>query len=210
MRTLRWQILIAVGGLILVVGLLIGQAPSGPDAGPLPVQGGAYVEALIGRIVRLNPLLDFSNQADRDIDRLLYRGLVQFDSHGLPQPDLAESWTVSADATLYTFTLRDDADWHDGVAVTSDDVVFTFSELQDEDFPGPADLHALWQGINIIRLDERTVQFQLSEPFAPFLDYVAMGLLPDHLLRGAQVENLIDHLAFGQRVGDLQQPVGQS
>ena len=193
MRTLRWQILIAVGGLILVVGLLIGQAPSGPDAGPLPVQGGAYVEALIGRIVRLNPLLDFSNQADRDIDRLLYRGLVQFDSHGLPQPDLAESWTVSADATLYTFTLRDDADWHDGAAVTSDDVVFTFSELQDEDFPGPADLHALWQGINIIRLDERTVQFQLSEPFAPFLDYVAMGLLPDHLLRGAQVENLIDH-----------------
>jgi peptide/nickel transport system substrate-binding protein len=193
MRTLRWQILIAVGGLILVVGLLIGQTPSGPGAGPQPVQGGAYVEALVGRIVRLNPLLDFSNQTDRDIDRLIYRGLVQFDSHGLPQPDLAESWTVSADATLYTFTLRDDAEWHDGVAVTSDDVVFTFSELQDEDFPGPADLHTLWQGINIIRLDERTVQFQLSEPFAPFLDYVAMGLLPDHLLRGAQVENLIDH-----------------
>jgi len=193
MRTLRWQILIAVGGLILVVGLLIGQAPSGPDAAPQPVKGGAYVEGLVGRIVRLNPLLDFSNQVDRDIDRLLYRGLVQFDSQGLPQPDLAESWTVSADATLYTFTLRSDAQWHDGVAVTSDDVVFTFSELQDQDFPGPPDLHGLWKDINIIRLDDRTVQFQLSEPFAPFIDYVAMGLLPDHLLRGAQVENLIDH-----------------
>ncbi|HSB91351.1 MAG TPA: peptide ABC transporter substrate-binding protein [Anaerolineales bacterium] len=193
MRTLRWQILIAVGGLILVVGLLIGQAPSGPDVAPQPVKGGAYVEGLIGHIVRLNPLLDFSNQVDRDIDRILYRGLVQFDSQGLPQPDLAEGWTVSADATLYTFTLRADARWQDGISVTSDDVVFTFSEIQDDDFPGPADLHELWKGINIIRLDDRTVQFQLSEPFAPFLDYVAQGLLPDHLLRGAQVEDLIDH-----------------
>jgi peptide/nickel transport system substrate-binding protein len=192
-RTLRWQILIAVGGLILVLGLLLGQNPGGRQGEPQPVQGGAYVEALIGRIVRLNPLLDFGNPVDRDIDRILYRGLVQFDSQGLPQPDLAESWTVSADATLYTFTLRDDAVWHDGVSVTSDDVVFTFSELQDPDFPGPADLHDLWEGINIIRLDEQTIQFQLPEPFAPFLDYVAMGLLPDHLLRGAQVENLIDH-----------------
>ena len=193
MRTLRWQILIAVGGLILVLGLLIGQAPVGQQAEPQPVQGGAYVEALVGRIVRLNPLLDFANQVDRDIDRLLYRGLIQFDSQGLPQPDLAESWTVSADATLYTFTLRPDAVWHDGVEVTSDDVVFTFSELQDPDYPGPADLHDLWQGINIIRLDDKTIQFQLPEPFAPFLDYAATGLLPDHLLRGAQVENLIDH-----------------
>jgi peptide/nickel transport system substrate-binding protein len=193
MRTLRWQILIALGGLILVVGLLLGQAPTGPAAGPQPVQGGAYAEALVGHIVRLNPLLDFSNQVDRDIDRVLYRGLVQFDSRGLPQPDLAESWTVSADATLYSFTLRADAKWHDGTPVSSDDVIFTFSELQDPDFPGPADLQALWQGINIIRLDDRTVQFQLSEPFAPFLDYVSMGLLPDHLLRGAQVEDLVNH-----------------
>ncbi|HET7012163.1 MAG TPA: ABC transporter substrate-binding protein, partial [Anaerolineales bacterium] len=193
MRTLRWQILIAVGGLVLILGLLLGQSPGGQPSAAQPAQGGAYVEALVGRIVRLNPLLDFANQTDRDIDRLLYRGLVQFDSQGLAKPDLAETWTVSADATLYTFTLREDAVWHDGVAVSSDDVIFTFSELQDPDYPGPPDLHELWQAINIIRLDERTVQFQLPEPFAPFLDYAALGLLPDHLLRGAQVENLIDH-----------------
>ena len=159
----------------------------------VPVEGGAYTEALVGAVSRLNPLLDDGNQVDRDIDRLLYRGLVGFDGRGLPLPDLAEGWSVSADGTLVTVTLRDDAVWHDGEPVTSDDVIYTFSQFQDPDYPGPQDLVEMWQAINIIRLDDRTVQFQLPEPFAPFLDYLSEGLLPDHLLRGAQIEDLIDH-----------------
>ena len=193
MRPFRWQILIALGGFALLVVLLVSQGPQGAIGTALPAEGGAYTEALVGRIVRLNPLLDYNNQVDRDIDRLLYRGLVTFDARGLPQPDLAEGWSVSADGTLYTVTLRDDTRWHDGERVTSDDVIYTFSQFQDTDYPGPVDLVEMWQAINLIRLDDRTVQFQLPEAFAPFLDYLATGLLPDHLLRGAQVEDLIDH-----------------
>jgi peptide/nickel transport system substrate-binding protein len=193
LRSYRWQILIALGGFILLVALLLGQGPQGTIGDAVPVEGGAYTEALVGEISRLNPLLDEGNQVDRDIDRLLYRGLVAFDGRGLPQPDLAEGWSVSADGTLYTVTLRQDAVWHDGEPVTSDDVIYTFSQFQDPDYPGSSDLVEMWQAINIIRLDDRTVQFQLPEPFAPFLDYLAEGLLPDHLLRGAQIEDLIDH-----------------
>lgn len=193
MRNLRWQLIIALGGLLLVVGLLLGQTPDPSIASIQPVQGGAYAEGLVGQIVRLNPLLDFQNQIDRDIDRLLYGALVRFDSRGNPVLDLAESYAVSADATLYTFTLRDDARWHDGEPVTSDDVVFTFSKFKEEGYPGPPDLHEVWQEIEIVRLDEHNVQFQLPEPFAPFLDFMATGLLPDHLLRGASAEDLIDH-----------------
>ena len=193
MRAYRWQILIALGGFVLLVALLISQGPQGAIGEAVPVEGGAYTEALVGEISRLNPLLDDANQVDRDIDRLLYRGLVSFDGRGLPQPDLAEGWSVSADGTLYTVTLRDDAVWHDGQPVSSDDVIYTFSQFQDPDSPASADLVEMWQSINIIRLDDRTVQFQLPEPFAPFLDYLADGLLPDHLLRGAQIEDLIDH-----------------
>jgi peptide/nickel transport system substrate-binding protein len=192
-RAYRWQILIALGGFVLLVALLLSQGPPGATGEPVPVEGGAYTEALVGEISRLNPLLDNGNQVDRDIDRLLYRGLVSFDGRGLPQPDLAEGWSVSADGTLYTLTLRDDAVWHDGEPVSSDDVIYTFSQFQDADYPGSPDLVEMWQSINIIRLDDRTVQFQLPEPFAPFLDYLAEGLLPDHLLRGAQIEDLIDH-----------------
>lgn len=192
-RAFRWQILIAVGGFALLIALLISQGPPGAPGVAQPAEGGAYAEALVGEIVRLNPLLDFANQVDRDVDRLLYRGLVRFDGRGLPQPDLAEGWSVSADGTLYTVTIRPDAAWHDGEPVTSDDVIYTFSQFQDPDHPGSADAVAMWQAINIIRLDDRTVQFQLPEAFAPFLDYLATGLLPDHLLRGAQIEDLIDH-----------------
>lgn len=200
MRNLRWQLLIAVGGLILVVGLLVGQTPDLETAAPQPVIGGVYVEALVGEIQRLNPILDSYNQTDRDIDKLIYSGLVRFDSRGIPTPDLAE-WAVTADATIYTFTIRENALWHDGQPVTADDVIFTYSKFQDEDYLGPEDLHALWSQINIIRLDDRRVQFQLPEPFAPFLDYLSSGLLPDHLLRGVSSSDLIDHPFNLQPVG---------
>ncbi|OGO13921.1 MAG: hypothetical protein A2Y93_13925 [Chloroflexi bacterium RBG_13_68_17] len=201
MRNIRWQLLIAVGGIILVIGLLLGQTPDEQVGAPQPVRGGSYTEALVGELNRLNPVLDFYNQPDRDVDRLLYSGLVRFDDRGLPQPDLAESWAVSADATLYTFTLRADAVWHDGVPVTADDVIYTYSKLQDPDFPGPPDLASLWQQIQIVRLSDRAVQFQLPEPFAPFFDYLALGLLPDHLLRGVSAADLVDHPFNLQPIG---------
>jgi len=193
MRNIRWQLLIAIGGLALVVVMLIGQTPDQAIVPAQPVAGGVHSEALIGQIIRLNPILDSSNQPDRDIDRLIYHGLLHFDSRGIPVPDLAKSWAISADATLYTFTLRDDAVWHDGEPVASDDIVYTYSKLQDADYPGPEDIHELWSQVNIIRLDDRRVQFQLPEPFAPFLDYLTVGLLPDHLLRGVSASDLIDH-----------------
>ncbi len=192
MRELRWQILIALGGIALILALFLGQNPIPESVPPQPVVGGAYSEALVGTPIRLNPILDSFNQVDRDIDRLLYSGLTRFDARGNPQPELARV-AVSADATLYTFSLREDAVWHDGEPVTSDDVIYTFSKFQDEDFPGPEDLKVFWEQVNLVRLDERTVQFQLAEPFAPFLDFTTVGLLPDHLLRGVTIRELVDH-----------------
>jgi peptide/nickel transport system substrate-binding protein len=201
MGKLRWQLIIALGGLVLIAALLLTQVPGPEQATPEPVRGGTYAEAIVGSPMRLNPVLDEPNQADRDVDRLLYTGLVRFDERGVPQPDLAENWAISADGLTYTVTLRADAVWHDGVAVTSDDVIYTFSKLQDADYPGPADLHALWEQITLTRIDDRTVQFKLPEPFAPFLDYLSVGLLPDHLLRGVSAGDLVDHPINLQPVG---------
>lgn len=201
MRDLRWQILIAVGGLILVALLLFREtSPLAPSA-PQPVSGGAHTEALIGQAVRLNPILDDFNQVDRDINELLYSGLVRFDDRGNPQPDLADSWGVSADAKLYTVHIREDAVWHDGQPVTSADITYTYSKYQDEDFPGDPAIQEFWEEIAIVQLDDHTVQFQLPEPFAPFLDFLSEGLLPDHLLRGASAGDLIDHPFNTQPVG---------
>jgi peptide/nickel transport system substrate-binding protein len=201
MGRLRWQLIIALGGLILIAAILLTQVPGPDQTSSEPVRGGTYAEAIIGSPMRLNPVLDEYNQVDRDIDRLLYTGLVRFDEQGVPQPDLAENWAISADGLTYTVTLRSDAVWHDGVSVTSDDIIYTFSKLQDADYPGPADLHAMWEQISLTRIDGRTVQFKLPEAFAPFLDYLSVGLLPDHLLRGVSAGDLVNHPVNLQPIG---------
>ncbi|HEY5729328.1 MAG TPA: ABC transporter substrate-binding protein, partial [Anaerolineales bacterium] len=133
MKQLRWQILVVLVTLVIVSVLLYTQQSS-PVTGTViqqqPEQGGVYTEGLVGSLGRLNPLLDWNNSADRDVDRLLFSGLVKFDERGLPHADLADSWGVSQDGTIYNFTIRPNAIWHDGMPVTSDDVIFTIEMMK--------------------------------------------------------------------------------
>ncbi len=206
MKKLRWQLLILILALAAIAILLLGQQPSVQPVDtiseqPQPVSGGVYSEALIGSPARFNPVLDFFNPVDRDIDRLLYSSLVKFDARGLPQPDLAESWGISQDGTVYNFSLREDAVWHDGQPVTAGDVVFTIELLRDPALPVPEDLREFWSEIEVEALDDKLLQIRLPEPFAPFLDYLTFGVLPDHLLADVDPEAIIDHDFNLQPVG---------
>ena len=133
MKKLRWQLLIIfLTGLVVGV-LLLGEQPqavSPQAATPAPVKGGVYTEALVGSLQRLNPLLNLNNSPDRDVSRLIFSGLVRFNSSGAPEPDLAETMGFSQDGTIYNVTLRKDARWHDGQPVTADDVIFTVDLLR--------------------------------------------------------------------------------
>ncbi|MDD5370245.1 MAG: ABC transporter substrate-binding protein, partial [Anaerolineaceae bacterium] len=194
MKRLRWQIVvILLTGIVVGVLLITQKAPStqNPLTGPEPVSGGVYSEGLIGSIQRLNPLLDRYNQPDRDIDRLLFSGLVRFDSRGAPQADLAE-WGVSQDGTTYNFLLKKDAIWHDGQPITSDDVVFTYNLLKSQSRLVSEDMQAFWKDVEIRKLDERNFQFLLPEAFAPFLDYLTIGILPQHLLSTQTLDQMVD------------------
>jgi peptide/nickel transport system substrate-binding protein len=182
MKKLRWQILIIALTLVVVAVLLLTQQQSVNPILPQPVSGGIYTEALVGSFGRLNPLLDLNNPVDRDVDRLLFSSLIRFDSGGIPQPDLAESWGVSADGTIYNVTLRGDANWHDGTPVTSDDVLFTLDLLRTQYSAYSQDVRILWDGVQITRLNEKNIKFVLTEPFVPFLDYLTFGILPKHEL----------------------------
>ncbi|HEY6074378.1 MAG TPA: peptide ABC transporter substrate-binding protein [Anaerolineales bacterium] len=191
MKRLRWQILVVLVTLIVVAVLLVGQQPLGNlPLLPQPTSGGVYTEALVGSMGRLNPLLDWNNSADRDIDSLIYSGLIRFDSHGLPQPDLAESWGTSADGTIYNFTLRSNAVWQDGKPVTSDDIVFTIDLIKSSGSLFPQDIKDLWSEIEVKQLNDKNIKFTLPEPYAPFLDYVTFGLLPKHLLGSVSPDQL--------------------
>lgn len=204
MKKLRWPFLIVLLALVAIAFLLRGQQRiiAQPAAAPVqPVSGGIYTEALVGSIGRLNPVLDYYNPVDRDVDRLLYRGLVRFDDRAVPQADLAESWGISQDGTVYNFSIRPNAVWQDGKPVTSDDVAFTVDLLRSESLPLPQDLREFWKQVEVKILDDRTLQFVLPEAFAPFLDYLTFGILPKHLLEATPPDKIANASFNNQPVG---------
>ena len=58
-------------------------------------------------------------------------GLTQMDADGAAIPAIAESWDVSEDGTVYTFHLREDANWSNGEPVTANDFVFAWQRAAD-------------------------------------------------------------------------------
>lgn len=203
MKKLRWQLIILLLTGLVVGVLLIAEQPGEsilPFTTAEPEQGGVYTEALVGSIQRLNPLFDQYNSADRDINRLIFSGLVRFDARGLPQPDLAETWGLSEDGLLYNIKLREGIKWHDGADLTAADILFTINLLRQESEYIPADLAEFWNSVEVVG-EGLDVQFQLPEPFAPFMDYLAIGILPEHLLGALPVDQIVDSPFNLQPVG---------
>lgn len=196
MKNLRWQLLIVFLALAAIALILLGQQPGvlppTGEATPQPVAGGRYVEGLIGAPGRLNPLLDYYNQPDHDVNRLLYSSLIRFDERGIPQPDLAESWGITQDGKTYNFSLRQNARWHDGEPLTARDLLFTIEWMRDPALPVPDDLRNFWEEIEVEAINDHLIQFRLPDAFAPFLDYLTFGVLPEHLLGSLSPAEIVD------------------
>ena len=194
MKKYRWQLLVLfLTGLVVGILLIIERRGGlGEETMPQPVQGGVYTEALVGNIQRLNPLLDSANNVDRDINRLLFSGIVKFDSRGIPQPDLAESVGVSKDGVLYNIKLKPDMVWHDGQPLTTEDVLFTINLIQNGGEFIAEDVKNLWAAVEVNLFDDLNMQIILPEPYAPFMDYLTFGLVPQHLFEGMSIEEIAE------------------
>jgi peptide/nickel transport system substrate-binding protein len=125
--------------------------------------------------------------------------LITLDKKNVFQPDLAESWEVSADGKTYTFDLRKDVKWHDGESFTSEDVSFTYHAAL---LPDAGSTWSSWaksivggmdyqegkteaaEGIKV--LDDYTIQFDLNDPSAEFLPVfvAAFWVMPAHPFEG--------------------------
>ena len=125
--------------------------------------------------------------------------LVTFDGDGQLMGDLAESWGVSEDGTVFTFKLREGVTWQDGEPFTAEDVVFTFERILTPAME--ARLHTNFLVIagaeefaagnaetvsGIEALSDYEVQFTLKEPSAIFLVDMAITnghtILPKHVV----------------------------
>ena len=102
--------------------------------------------------------------------------LVKYDYDMSFSNDLATGYNLSEDGLTWTFTLRDDAFFTDGEAVTASDVVFTFETAK-----------AAQSSVDLTFLEaveapnDTTVVFTLSRPTSTFLNTIAsVGIVPEH------------------------------
>ena len=192
MKSFKWQI-----AIILLAGLVVGLLLLSEQTGfrlvsPVPARGGVYTEALVGHLQRLNPALDYYNQADRDVDRLIFSSLVKFDAQGFPAADMASSWGISFDGLTYNFQIRENAVWHDGAPVTAEDVFFTINLMRDPNSVLPEDLKSFWNEIEVTVLSDKNLQIKLREAFSPFMDYMGFRILPKHVFGGMTYTDMIN------------------
>lgn len=148
----------------------------------VPAIGGEYTEGLVGEPQFVNPLYSIASDIDSDLTQLVFSGLFKYNPINGLVPDLAASYEISEDQTIYTVTIREDAKWHDGEPVRASDVVFTIQAIQNPEYKSP--LSVSFKNIGVAQVDEKTVQFILPEPFAPFLSSLTVGVLPSHIWEG--------------------------
>jgi peptide/nickel transport system substrate-binding protein len=105
-----------------------------------------------------------------------------------PEPDLAAKWESFDDGLRYLFTLRSGLQWSDGHPLTAKDVEFTFNDIIfNESIPTSSrDVQRIGEkGLlpKVTLINEKTIQFELPEPFAPFLIQVGTPIMPEHILK---------------------------
>lgn len=144
----------------------------------VPAAGGSYTEGVVGFPRYVNPVLA-STDADRDLSALVYAGLTRLGEDGEPNLDLASEVSLSEDGLTYTFKIREDAIFHDGHPVTADDVIYTIEMIKSPRVGSPR--RAEWSGVNVEKIDDKTVRFLLSDSFRGFLHNTNIGILPEHL-----------------------------
>ncbi len=151
----------------------------------IPDYGGTLTEGIVGSPRFVNPLLS-SSDIDKDLTSLIYSGLMKTDSKGNLSLDLASEYKTSDDSLTYTFKIKNDATFHDGTKVTSDDVIFTIEKAQNSELKSPRE--ANWSGVKVSKIDDKTVVFTLKQPFNAFLQNTTLGILPKHIWNKASIE----------------------
>ncbi len=140
----------------------------------------------------LNPILA-SNTTDNALTRLVFDVLVSADAKGNPVPVLAaqvptiQNGGISNDGLTITYKLRPNVKWHDGQALTSKDVKFSYQAVMN-----PANNTTSRRGYDLVKSidtpNATTVVFHMKQRFAPAINTLfaesdnPITIVPEHLL----------------------------
>lgn len=146
-------------------------------------------------VIGLNPIIN-TTAPDNGLHSIILETVVKevADENGnaVIKPAAASDWSISEDGTIYTFNIREDAVWNDGVPVTADDFVFTFRTMATPEigstnawlFDGiivnfaealyndgtSEEYNKKPEDIGVRAINEKTLEFTLTKPYGYFLD----------------------------------------
>lgn len=179
-KKFRTLLVLSILLIIFVIGVkyvVVNAAPNLYQGLYTHVSKPRYNEGIIGAVETLNPVYAES-LAEKEINSLVFRGLTKVSEGGQVEPDLAESFSQPT-PTKYVFKLRENLFWHDGEEITADDVVHTVDLTQNDD--PPSELSANFRDVVVTKKGDYTIEFQLKEPFAPFILNTTIGIVPQHI-----------------------------
>jgi len=151
---------------ILIAGLLVGFA----GAADLAKDQSLSIAFDAGDLKSLDPHRA-TTTSDRSTVDMMFNGLVRYPpgNQVKVEPDIAESWTVSADKKVWTFKLRKGVFFHpfpgnpNGYELTAEDVVFSLKRAVNKDTSAYA---GDYSGIAFEAVDPMTVKITIDKPIS--------------------------------------------
>lgn len=142
----------------------VGQEPAPADPGGSVSGRDSVNMSVVGVVSSLDPY-STSLTIDLEIFHQIYESFYYVDDFNEPHSRLALSHTISDDGLVYTFTMREDAFFHNGDPVTADDAVFSFEKAMESGVLEP------YVGIveKVEKLGDYEVAITLKQPYTPFL-----------------------------------------
>lgn len=152
---------------------------------PIGTFGGELVISTIGEGPKTFNPCNSKDNTSSSMAGLMYDGLVTTDPRtGEVIPQLAKSFSI--DGNEYTINLRHGIKWSDGEPITADDVIYTYEEIVFAGLGNTATRDMMMIGgklPNLEKIDDYTVKFTTSKPFAPFLRMLSYQIVPKHYFK---------------------------
>jgi peptide/nickel transport system substrate-binding protein len=160
-----------LGGIVAACGSSAAPAGSGGGAG----KAGATIKAgILVPAAAINPIT-IADQGGLELIGNVGEFLVFTDQQFSYHPWLATSWKPNADASVWTFKIRQGVKFNDGTPMTVDDVVYSFKSQSDP--KSSANALSVFGGTlspdGVVKVDDNTVAFHLEQPNAGFPDAVS-------------------------------------
>ena len=157
---------------------------SGAVAEDSPRKGGTLITVMAGNVRNLNPAVQ-SGIVTGYPGAQLFAAPLRYDEDWTPQPYLAKSWDVSADGLTVTLNLVDNAVFHDGTPITSEDVAFSVDTIKAH-HPFKSMFEPV---VSVDTPDAHTAVLNLSKPHPALMLAMSgqlMAIIPKHIYGDGQ------------------------